>query len=290
MTASDVTVIVPTHQRRDLIARALESVMTQTAPPGEIIVVDDGSDDGTADHVRASFPGVRVIEQDNRGVSAARNRGIAAARGRLLAFLDSDDTWLPDKLGRQLAAMARAPWARLCHTDEIWIRRGVRVNAMDKHRKAGGFIYERCLPLCAISPSSVLVDRRLLDEVGWFDESLPACEDYDLWLRICARHPVLFVDEPLLTKYGGHDDQLSRRYFGMDRFRIAALEKMLASGVLDDEQQQATLVTLRDKITVFASGARKRGREVEAAQYEARWQRRASELTGSAAVDESVDE
>ena len=112
---------------------------------------------------------------------------------------------------------------------------------MHKHAKAGGWIYTHCLPLCAISPSAVLIHRSIFDCVGLFNEQLPACEDYDLWLRICARFPVHFIPEPLIIKYGGHDDQLSRRYWGMDRFRIQALEDILASGVLTEEHRQATL-------------------------------------------------
>ncbi|TPV93205.1 MAG: glycosyltransferase [Myxococcales bacterium FL481] len=277
VAASAISVVVPTYQRAELTCRALRSVVAQTEAPGEIILVDDGSSDGTAERVHEQFPQVRVIVQSNRGVSAARNRGIRDARGELVALLDSDDEWHPDKLARQVHALSAAPWARLCHTDEVWVRRGRRVNPMRKHQKFGGWIYDKCLPLCAISPSSVLVFRSLLEEVGGFDEDLPACEDYDLWLRICARHPVLFVPEALLTKYGGHDDQLSRRYVGMDRFRIVALERMLDSGCLDDGQRRATLDTLRRKAAVFANGARKRGRIDAAEVVEGKWARFASE-------------
>ena len=233
-------------------------ILRQTRPANEILVVDDGSTDDTAGFVTGAYPEVRVLRQENRGVSAARNAGIRAAKGELVAFLDSDDEWLPRKLERQLQAMQESPGALLCHTNEVWIRNGRRVNPMKKHQKFGGWIFDKALPLCVISPSSVLVDRRLFDEVGLFDESLPACEDYDLWLRVCSRFPVLFVDEPLIVKHGGHEDQLSRRHWGMDRFRIQALRKILAESDLSDDYRRAAEAMLARKVEIFARGARKR--------------------------------
>ncbi len=265
-----VSVVLPTWNRRELVARALTSVLAQSRAPDEVIVVDDGSTDGTAEALRKDFPGVVVLSQENRGVSAARNRGIEEAKGEWVALLDSDDEWLPRKLETQLGALSASPGALLCHTDEIRIRRGRRVNPMAKHDKAGGLIFERCLALCAISPSSALLNRRLFDAVGLFDESLPACEDYDLWLRVTSRYPVVYVDEPLLVKTGGHSDQLSRRYWGMDRFRIRAIEKILESGLLSESQRMAAEAMLARKIGIYAKGARKRGREDEARRYESK--------------------
>jgi glycosyltransferase involved in cell wall biosynthesis len=255
-----ISVVIPTHNRKKLLARALDSVRSQTRKAGEIVVVDDGSTDGTARFVQESCPEVRLLRQDNRGVSAARNAGIRAAEGDLIAFLDSDDEWLPFKLERQLQVMEESPGVPLCHTNEIWIRNGRRVNPMRKHQKFGGFIFEKALASCVISPSSVLVDRRLFDAVGLFDESLPACEDYDLWLRVCARFPVLFVDEPLIVKHGGHEDQLSRRHWGMDRFRIRALRKILEEPDLHDGHREAAEAMLARKLEIFGRGALKRGR------------------------------
>jgi glycosyltransferase involved in cell wall biosynthesis len=254
----EIAVVIPTQNRRGLIARAIDSVQRQSRPANEILVVDDGSTDDTADFVARAYPDVRLLRQENRGVSAARNAGVRAAKGELIAFLDSDDEWLPRKLERQLQAMEECPGVLLCHTNEIWIRNGRRVNPMKKHQKFGGRIFEKALPLCVISPSSVLLDRRLFDEVGLFDESLPACEDYDLWLRVCARFPVLFVDEPLIVKHGGHEDQLSRRHWGMDRFRIQALKKILAEPDLPDDYRSAAEAMLARKVEIFTRGARKR--------------------------------
>lgn len=262
-----VSVIVPSFNRRPLLEKALQSVLQQSVQAQEIIVVDDGSTDGTAELFRTRYPHVRYHYQSNQGVSKARNTGIGLARNPWLAFLDSDDQWLENKLALQWEWLCSNPGYWLCHTDEIWIRRGKRVNPMNKHKKYAGHIYDKCLPLCAISPSSVMLHRHLLDRVGLFDETLPACEDYDLWLRICSRHPVLFVETPLIIKYGGHQDQLSRRYWGMDRFRIKALLKILGSGVLSPPDYQLTLAMLNKKCAIYAQGAAKRGRGAEATYY-----------------------
>ncbi len=262
-----VSAVIPTRDRARWVERAVASVLAQTRPPEEVIVVDDGSRDGTAERLGGLFPDVRVIVTENCGVSAARNRGIAAAAGEWIAFLDSDDEWLPEKLEAQLQALA-AEGRRLCHTDEIWIRNGRRVNPRRHHEKRGGSIYRHCLPRCAISPSAAVVARSLLVEVGLFDESLPACEDYDLWLRICAREPVAYVDRPLVVKYGGHADQLSRTVPALDRYRIRSLAKILDSGVLAAADRAATVEVLQRKIGVYAAGAAKRGRRSEVEDLE----------------------
>jgi glycosyltransferase involved in cell wall biosynthesis len=270
------------------LARALRSVFAQSRVPDEVIVVDDGSTDGTADMVRRDFGSVRLLTQEHGGVSAARNRGIREANGEWIAFLDSDDEWAPNKLDRQLAELDAQPQFKLCHTDEIWIRRGQRVNPKVKHAKAGGFIFNNCLPLCAMSPSAVLMHRSLFDEVGFFDEQLPVCEDYDMWLRVCSRHPVLFVEDPLVIKYGGHDDQLSSAYWGMDRFRIAALENILAVPDLKKEYRQAATGMLIEKIDIYVHGVRKRGRLAEVEELERKKHRYTALVADPAVLKEKV--
>lgn len=270
MPDPSVSVVIPSRDRWYCLPRALDSVLAQTRPVQEIIVVDDGSGDGTAAALARDYPQVRCLDGGGRGVSAARNLGISAAGGDWIALLDSDDQWLPTRIQAQLAALSAQPDYRLVHGDEIWIRNGVRVNAGNRHRKAGGWIYQHCLPLCAISPSAALIHRDVFARVGLFDPELPACEDYDLWLRITARMPVLYLDEPLIVKYGGHDDQLSRRYWGMDRFRVRALEKILAEGILSPEQAEATRQTLVAKLRILHQGAGKRNKQQEALA----WQRK----------------
>ena len=263
----EISVVIPTHDRRVLLPRALDSVRAQTLAPREVIVVDDGSTDGTAEMLSRDFPEVTLLQQEHSGVSVARNRGIEYGTATWIAFLDSDDEWRPCKLERQQAALVEHPEALVCHTDEIWMRRGARVNQKKKHAKRGGSIFEHCLPLCCISPSSALLHRSVFGDVGLFDPSLPACEDYDLWLRITCRYPVLYVDEPLLVKHGGHADQLSQRHWGMDRFRIRSLERLLADDVLTPQQRALARDTLAAKIRVYGAGAAKRGRRHEAERY-----------------------
>jgi GT2 family glycosyltransferase len=259
-----VSVVIPTHQRRDLTLRALASVAAQSLRPREVLVVADGCSDGTEAAVSLAYPSATVVSQDQLGVSGARNAGIRRAAGEWIALLDSDDEWKPEKLERQLAVLRSHPECGICHCDEIWIRRGNQVLQGKHHRKRGGSIFTDCLALCAISPSAALVHRSVFERVGGFDEELPACEDYDFWLRACADGEVAFVDEPLVVKYGGHDDQLSRRYPAMDRFRMQSLGKFLRSGAGDTAQRAAARETLRTKFDIYVNGARKRGRHAEA--------------------------
>ncbi|MDJ0955568.1 MAG: glycosyltransferase [Arenicellales bacterium] len=262
-----VSVVIPTFNREKLLCRALDSVVAQSLQPFEIIVVDDGSTDSTQTIVKNGYKEVVYIFQPNRGVSSARNKGIKFASGDWLSFLDSDDEWLPTKLAKQAQALSKEPKHRICHTNEIWIRRDRRVNPMRKHEKSGGWIYKRCLPLCVISPSSVLVHRMVFESIGYFDEELPACEDYDFWLRMCAFYPVLYLSEPLIKKYGGHDDQLSKKYWGMDRFRIKAMEKMLEGGLLGNSDRLETIDVLLDKLHLVLAGAYKRNNTNIVEQY-----------------------
>ena len=256
-----ISVIIPVYNRRQLIGRAIRSVLAQTYKEYEILVIDDASTDGSAAAVRDEFGNaVRLIEMEtNQGVSAARNLAINRAKGEWLAFLDSDDEWLPEKLDRQMWALAETH-LQVCHTEEIWIRNGVRVNACKHHKKYGGEIFFRALPLCVMSPSSIVIHRDVFNTIGLFDEQLLACEDYDLFLRLTCRYPVHFLEEPLILKYGGHADQLSRAHIAMDRFRVYALDKILQEeGVLDETKQQAVLQVLLKKAKIVYKGARKHG-------------------------------
>lgn len=262
-----VSVIIPTYNRAHCLARALDSVLAQSLAAHEIIVVDDGSTDNTAALLAESYPMVTLIQQNNQGVSAARNRAIEQASGEWIALLDSDDAWVADKLAQQVSALSRAPEYQICHTEEIWIRRGQRVNPMKKHQKRGGWIFEHCLALCCISPSSVMIARSVFEAYGVFNESLPACEDYDLWLRLCAVMPVLFIETPLTIKHGGHDDQLSTQYWGMDRFRIDAISRLLENTPLTESDAAAARQQLANKIDIYIKGAQKRNKTDEIEHY-----------------------
>lgn len=250
-----ISVVIPSYNRKHTLERALQSVFQQKSPVDEVILIDDGSTDGSELMVEQAFPSVKVLRQENRGVSAARNRGIEAARFEWVALLDSDDSWLPDKIEKIRQAWRQHPDFVLFHSDEIWMRNGVRVNPMNKHRKSGGWIFEQCLPLCAISPSASVIKKSVLGLLGMFDETLPACEDYDLWLRLCHRYPVHYLDQPLIVKYGGHADQLSRQHVVMDQFRVRALHRLLSETSLSLDQHAATTRVLLAKLDILISGA-----------------------------------
>jgi glycosyltransferase involved in cell wall biosynthesis len=262
-----ISVVIPSYNRAHTLERALLSVLGQTSAADEIIVVDDGSTDDSASLVR-QHPSVKLIQQQNKGVSAARNAGIRSASSEWIALLDSDDEWLPDKLSVIRQAQQDHPDISLFHSNEIWIRNGIRVNPMNKHNKYGGEIFHYCLPLCVISPSAVVIHRSLFDDCGLFNEDLPACEDYDLWLRICHRYPVVYLPQELIKKYGGHDDQLSRRFWGMDRFRIQSLHELMQHKTLSSLQQQQTRDMLIKKLKILIKGAVKHNNQKILDQYQ----------------------
>jgi glycosyltransferase involved in cell wall biosynthesis len=263
----EVSVIVPTYNRGWIIKEALDSVFAQDFKDFELIVVDDGSTDNTKDILKSYPHEITVIHQQNLGVSAARNQGIASASGKFIAFLDSDDLWLPGKLAAQVRFFNARPGALICQTEEMWIRKGVRVNPKERHKKPSGKIFGPSLSLCLISPSAVMIKCRLFDEVGLFDEELPACEDYDLWLRVSCRYPVYLIDTPLIIKRGGHEDQLSSSP-GLDKYRIKSIKNIIKSNLLSKRQHRAAVQTLKEKCAIYASGCRKRGRVDEAEYYE----------------------
>lgn len=263
-----VSVIVPTYNRRAMLRDAIESVLGQSYKGFELIVVDDGSQDGTVESLQKYGSSLCVLSQPRRGVAAARNLGSRSSSGRFLAFLDSDDLWQPKKLEVQVAFMEAHPEVRICQTEEIWIRRGVRVNPRRRHRKPSGDIFRASLDLCLVSPSSVMMTRELFERVGGFDEAFTVCEDYDLWLRVAVDTPVPLIPVPLVIKRGGREDQLSRSTWGLDRFRALALCKLLRAGI-QGERRRWVLETLARKVAILAKGARKRGKEDEAAIYAA---------------------
>ena len=263
-----VSVIIPTFNRAHKIARAVASVLYQTFTDYEVLVVDDGSEDATSEVLKPFRSRVKCIHHSkNLGVSAARNTGITESHSPLIAFLDSDDYWLPGKLAAQVSFFSEHPEAVACQTEELWIRRGVRVNPMKKHLKPSGEIFEPSLKLCVVSPSAVVVKRTLLEDVGVFDKDFPVCEDYDLWLRISWKHPIWLIPEPLIIKEGGAPDQLSRSIEGMDRYRIRSIARLIKSACLSERQAQAALKELRLKCRVYGSGCMRRGKNEEGEYY-----------------------
>nr|WP_319396703.1 glycosyltransferase family 2 protein [uncultured Desulfobacter sp.] len=261
-----ISVIIPTFNRAWALKRAVDSALDQDYAHKEIIVVDDGSTDDTQE-VLAGYDGqIRVLIQENKGVSAARNFGIKESRGGFIALLDSDDAWEKKKLSCQVDFFKSNPDAMICQTEEIWIRNGKRVNPKKKHKKPSGMIFEASLKLCLVSPSAVMIKRELLDQKGMFNEAFEVCEDYDLWLRISHDTPVYLIDTPLTIKTGGHDDQLSASH-SQDKYRIQSILNLIESDVLTPSQVRAALEVFGEKCRIFANGCMKRGREKEAAHY-----------------------
>lgn len=267
-----LSVIIPSYNRAALLERALASVFAQTRPCDEIIVVDDGSTDATAatlHSLKARSPvALQVLVQDNLGAAAARNAGLERARGDLVAFLDADDWWLPQKLALQVAAMERQGEYLLSHTREIWYRQGRRVNQKKKHDPPGGDIFIPSLRMCVVGMSTVVARRALFERYGGFDASLPCCEDYDLWLRVARSEPFLLIAQALTCKDGGRPDQLSVIHrLGMDRHRIRSLRRLIGTGLLKPEQEAAACLELARKCTIYGQGCLKHGRPHRGAPY-----------------------
>lgn len=264
----NISIIIPTYNRKSFLIHAINSVLNQTYQNLELIIIDDGSSDKTENIIKKKYPKIKFYKQKNKGVSAARNKGIKMASCKWIAFLDSDDRWHPRKLENQINYLLTHPRYKICHTDEIWIRKGIRINQHKKHKKHGGHIFDKCLDLCRISPSSVIIHKDIFNKVGLFNEKLPVCEDYDLWLRIAEKFPVLYLDEKLTIKYGGHLNQLSKKYWGMDRFRIIALENIIKKNFLLKKNKLLVKKILKKKINIYLQGLKKRNKKKEIIYYE----------------------
>ena len=258
---SFISVIIPTFNRESKILRAVDSVIKQKGCISfDLWIVDDGSTDKTkevlADYIKDNFleNKIHYLYQENQGVSSARNLGIEKSKGEWIAFLDSDDEWLEDKLLNQVTFMRDHREFDLIHGEEIWIRNGVRVNQMKKHRKEGGDIFIRSLELCLISPSAVMMKRSLLNKYNNFSTKMIVCEDYDLWLKITSENLIGFIKDPLIKKYGGHEDQLSSKFFAMDFWRVNSIYTLLESGRLTIEKKDAALRILLRKSEILIKG------------------------------------
>jgi glycosyltransferase involved in cell wall biosynthesis len=262
MVDSLISVVIPTWNRAWSIRRAIDSVLAQEGACFELIVVDDGSDDGTSQILREYSDEGRIVHIKNpkrQGVSAARNIGIKASKGNMVALLDSDDEWLPGKLKAQADYMAKRPELLFSQCQERWIRNGRRVNPGRRHIKREGDIFVESLELCLISPSASIIRKSLFGLVGLFDEELEAAEDYDYWLRALVGHEVGLLDKELVIRYGGRPDQLSMAP-GLDRFRAVALKKLLTMN-LGQEREEAVRAQLARKEAIYEKGRLKRAKE-----------------------------
>ncbi len=266
-----ISVIIPTYNRLEYLKTSVSSVLNQSFKDFELIVVDDGSTDQTESWC-ISQPDIKYLKKENGGVSSARNYGIKQALGEWIAFLDSDDQWLPKKLEMQYNFMKENPTIKIIHTNELWYRKGVFVNQRKIHEKFGGWIFEKMLPLCLISPSAVTIHKDVFESVGVFDEELPAGEDYDLWLRITPFFEVGFINTPLIKKFGGHEDQLSSMW-GIDSYRIVSLQKIIDSGVLSKNHKESALDMLQKKLEILIKGYSKHQKIDEANRFKSTYEK-----------------
>jgi glycosyltransferase involved in cell wall biosynthesis len=264
----EISVIIPTYNRRAMVLEAIDSVLAQTFREFELIVVDDGSTDGTAEYLTRLDKAIRTERIDHGGPAAARNRGVETARAPMIAFLDSDDLWAPNKLDRHLAFMRANPACAISQTDEIWMRDGRRVNPGTRHRKRAGDIFVDSLRTCLISMSATMMRTNLFRSLDGFDEIMLAAEDYDLWLRTLIDHEANLLDAPLVTRRGGRLDQTSAATPALDRFRILALAKLLANDRLSRARRVAVADVLAEKCRIYAGGLRKRDHVEAARLYE----------------------
>jgi glycosyltransferase involved in cell wall biosynthesis len=262
------TIIIPTYNRKSFLKKAVDSVLNQTFPDFELIIVDDGSTDGTKEMI-SDYKDIRIkyLYQENKGPSSARNKAINQSKGKYICPLDSDDWWHKDKLRIHVEHFNSYPEYKIFHTQEIWYRNGELLHQKKKHAKPSGSIFPHCLPLCCVSISTAVIHKSVFDEIGLFDETLPACEDYDFWLRVSLKHPVFLIDQPLTLKDGGRPDQLSMKIEGLDKYRIISLEKLIEDNSLTKDQKKLVHSELLKKIKIYLAGCKKRDKIEEIEYY-----------------------
>jgi len=261
-----ISVIIPTYNRLSFLKEAVASVEAQNFRDYELIVVDDGSNDGTAEWLAGKD--IMSIYLKHSGLPGkVRNAGAAVAKGQYLAFLDSDDRWLPEKLAYQQRFFTQYAALAVCHTKEIW-KRGRKIISQRRQRyQKQGYIFPDALHKCIIGPSTVMLTRDLFYKLGGFAEDLEIAEDYELWLRLTAQYEVGYIDKPLVEKRAGHADQLSAKYGQIEVFRLQALLRALALGTWTCEQERLIRATIIKKCQIYARGACKRGKIAEAENY-----------------------
>jgi glycosyltransferase involved in cell wall biosynthesis len=272
----EFSLVIPVYNRRELLLEALSSVLAQTRLPTEIILVDDGSSDGSAEAARFFLAekggGVswNILTLEHSGMAGAvRNRGVEAARSEWIAFLDSDDLWEPEKLASQEAYIAAHPNVRLVHTREKWLRGDKIISQKKQKHKREGDIFSDALVKCIIGPSTTVIRKDLWDQTGGFRENIEIAEDYELWLRITAGDAVGYIDTPLITKRAGGWDQLSEKYGQIEKFRLQGLGDLVESDWfrkqgLEERRCELARGEFIRKCQIYALGCEKRGRREEA--------------------------
>ena len=287
-----ISVIIPVYNRLNLLKEAVESVINQKFIDFELIIVDDCSEDD----IKRAVETVPLIEnirlkylrlQKHSGMPGfVRNFGCKIAEGKYIAFLDSDDLWLPDKLEKQIALFScnsevsgsgfgsrlkdefMQNKISICHTREIWQRGGKIVSQSSQRQKREGDIFADSLLKCVIGPSTVMMERELFEKHGGFREDIEIAEDYELWLRITENTPVAYIDQPLVIKRAGDWQQLSEKYGQIEIFRINALKQLVEKSFFKPDNMVLAKKVLSEKCRIYAAGCRKRGKDEEAFLYE----------------------
>lgn len=269
-----VSVIIPTYNRRQFVCDAIDSVLNQTYKDYEILVVDDASADETYEFLKEKYKDkiILIRNKENRGVSFSRNIGMKNSKGEYICFLDSDDIWKKNKLAQQIEFFKNHPDSVVNQTEEIWLKDGKFKNQKKKHAKPNGECFTKILSICLVCASAVIIKREIFNEVGLFDESLEVCEDFELWLRIGAKYPIHLLPEALTIKRSGHSDQLSAKFWGMDRFRVIGLEKISKNQLLTTEMKQAVFKELIKKYKILKNGSLKRSKKKDADLYSSKLQ------------------
>jgi glycosyltransferase involved in cell wall biosynthesis len=301
-----VSVVVPTHNKKEMVTEAIESVLAQSYRDCELIVVDDGSTDGTPLHVFSTFgaqpEAIEILSKmnpnavrpfshsfahdgipiqyhyiANRGLSAARNRGIKFAHGSCVAFLEAEDLWNPAHLETHATFHEENDWARVSHIGECHVRDRSRAGKARKAPPASGWIFQQALETSPICISAAMAHRTCFAECGGFDENLPACEDYDLWLRFAARYPIHFLEGTEIVRRSSRF-QSSNRSWTWDRYRVYALEKSFQSGKLNAEQRLLVAEEIVKKCERLVEGFKRQKSEERANFYERKRKRFALEV------------
>jgi len=286
------SIIIPTYNRVHFLKIAVESILRQTYQDFELIIIDDGSTDQTKKLVHSLWLlahkkeynkepnnlsltlnpppytlNIRYYYQPNQGPAAARNRGLKEAKGEYICFLDSDDRFTMRKLEVTREYTRKYPSFKIFHTEEIWHSGGKLLPQKKIHSKPDGNVFFRALKLCCISISTCCIHRSVFEDIGIFDESMPVCEDYDFWLRATAKHPIKLIPQYLTIKEGGRNDQQSKKYPALDKYRIYAIEKLLKDNKLSPHQYYLAVEELKKKCAIYIKGAKKRNKTKEVERY-----------------------
>ncbi|MCA1933096.1 MAG: glycosyltransferase family 2 protein [Calditerrivibrio sp.] len=253
-----VSVVIPVYNRTGLLKSSIESVLSQNYKNFQILVIDDGSSFETFDALKPYISFIEYIKLDkNYGVSYSRNIGIKRSKYEWIAFLDSDDIWLPNKLIIQTEFMKKNNFL-VSHTDEYWFKIDRFVNQRGKHSRYGGDIFANSLDFCRISPSSVMIHRSVFDNVGLFDENLKVCEDYDLWLRITNRYVVGYLPIKTIIKISHNDPQLSLSTPHLEYYRLLSLTKFIKRNKLSYFRKKSAIMELGKKYDIVKAGIDKK--------------------------------